>query len=69
MYDNRYLMLLYDLTLDNAASGHTSPEENGNIRIEFTFKKALKQAITCLLYQEYYDYVLVDSLRNVTTDF
>jgi hypothetical protein len=45
MYINGYFMLLYDLTPDQAASGHTSPEENSNIRIEFIFKEALKQAI------------------------
>jgi hypothetical protein len=63
-------MLLNDLTPDHAASeGHTSHVDNGNIRIEFTFKEALKQAITCLLYLEYDNSVHVDSLRNVTTDF
>jgi hypothetical protein len=51
MYINGYFKLLHDLTPDQAASeGHTSPEDNGNIRIEFTFKEALKQAIACLLY-------------------
>jgi hypothetical protein len=72
MYISGYFMLLYDLTPDRAASeGHTSPVENGNIRIEFTFKEALKRVlkITCLLYLEYDNSVLVDSLRNVTTDF
>jgi hypothetical protein len=63
-------MLLYDLTPDHDASeGPTSPVENGNIRIEFTFKEALKQAITCLLYLEYDNSVRVDSLRTITTDF
>jgi hypothetical protein len=69
MYINGYFMLLYDLTPDQAASGHTLPEENGNISIEFTFKEALKQAITCLLHIEYDNSVHVDSLRNITTDF
>ena len=70
MYINGYFMLLFDLTPDLAASeGHTSPVEAGNIRIELTFKEALKQAITCLLYLEYDNSVRVDSLRTVTTDF
>jgi hypothetical protein len=60
-------MHLYDLTPDLAASeGHTSTVENGNIRIEFTFKEALTQAITCLLYLEYDNSVRVDSLRIIT---
>ena len=62
-------MLLFDLTPDLAASeGHTSPVESGNIRIELSFKEALKEAITCLLYLEY-NTVRVDSSRTVTTDF
>jgi hypothetical protein len=70
MYINGYFMLLYDLTPDMAASeGHTSPVEGGNIRIELTFKEALKEAITCLLYLEYDNSVRIDSLRTVSTDF
>jgi hypothetical protein len=63
-------MFLYDLTPDLAASeGHTSPVENGIIRIELTFKEALKEAITCLLYLERNNSVRVDSLKTVTTYF
>jgi hypothetical protein len=63
-------MLLYDLTPDQATlEGHTSPVGNGNIHIEFTFKEALKQPITCLLYLEYDNSLSVLSLRNVTTEF
>jgi len=70
MYISGYFMLLFDLTPDLAASeGHTSPVESGNIRIELSFKDALKKAVTCLLYLEYDNSVRVDSLRTVTTDF
>jgi hypothetical protein len=70
MYINGYFMLLYDLTPDLAASeGHTSPQEGGPIRIELTFKEALTEANTCLLYLEYDNSVRVDSTRTVTTDF
>jgi hypothetical protein len=70
MYNSGYFMLLFDLTPDLAASeGHTSPVEAGNIHIELTFKEALKEANTCLLYLEYDNSVRVDSLRTVTMDF
>jgi hypothetical protein len=70
MYINGYFMLLFDLTPDMAASeGHASPAENGNIRIECNFGKALTEAITCLLYLEYDNSVRIDKLRTVTTDF
>jgi hypothetical protein len=70
MYINGFFMFLYDLTPDLAAlEGHISPVEAGAIRIELTFKKALKEAITCLLYLEYDNFVRIDSLRTVTTDY
>jgi len=69
MYINGYFMLLYDLTPDMAASeGHASLAENGHIRIECNFGKALTESITCLLYPEYDNLIRIDSLRNVTTD-
>jgi len=43
--------------------------ESGNIRIELSFKEALKEAITCLLYLEYDNSVRVDSSKTITTDF
>jgi len=63
-------MVLFDLSPDLAASeGHTSPVESGNIRIELSFKEALKEAITCLLYLEYDNSVRVDSSKTITIDF
>jgi len=63
-------MLLFDLTPDRGASeGHTSHPENGNIRFESKFNKLLPEAITCQLYLEFYNSVVVDFARNVTTDF
>ena len=70
MYINGYFMLLYDLTPDRAASeGHTSHQDNGNVRIELTFAKPLPDAITCLIYLEYDGTVLIDDKRLVTTDY
>ena len=69
MYVAGYFMLLFDLTPDRGASeGHTSHLDSGNIRIELKFKKALTDAIPCLLYLQY-NYVRVVSSRIVTTDF
>jgi len=61
---------VYDLTPDLAASeGHALPPTNGDIRIDLKFAKALPEAVTCLLYLEYDNSVLIDLARNVTTDF
>jgi len=63
-------MIVYDLTPDLAASeGHASPPTDGDIRIDLTFAKALQEAVTCLLYLEYDNSVLIDFARNVSTDF
>ena len=70
MYINGYFMLLFDLTPDRGASeGHTSHPENGSIRIELKFNKPLPEAITCLLYLEFDNSVLIDFEPTVTTDF
>ena len=65
-----YFMLVFDLTPDRAASeGHSSNPENGHIRIEAKFDKALPDLVTCILYLEYDNFVRIDLLRNVTTDY
>jgi len=70
MYINGYFMLILDFTPDRGAlESHTSHPENGNIRIELKFNKPLPEAITCLLYLEFHNSVLVDFARTLTTDF
>jgi len=62
-------MLLFDVTPDRAASEeHTSHQDNGNVRIELKFAKALPVVITCLIYLEYDGTDLIDYKRVVTTD-
>jgi len=63
-------MLVFDLIPDLAASeGHTSDPLTGNIRLELKFGKDLPNPISVLLYLEYDNSVLIDALRNVTTDY
>jgi len=65
-----YFMLLFDLTPDRGASeGHQSHPENGCIRIELKFNKPLPEAITCLLYLEFDNSVLIDFEPTFTTAF
>jgi len=69
MYINGNFMLLFYLTPDRGASeGHTSYPENGNIRIVLKLKQPLPEAITCLLYLEFDNLVLIDFTRTFTTD-
>jgi len=70
MYINGYFMLLFHLTSDRSASeGHTSHPETDNISIDLKFNMPLLEVITCLLYLEFDNSVLIDFSRNVTTDF
>jgi len=70
MYIYCYLILLFDLTRNRGASeGQTSHTENGNIRIELKFDISLPEAITCLLYLEFDNSVLIDFERTITFDF
>jgi len=69
-YINGYFILVFDLTPDLAASGgHVSDPAHGNIRIEMKFGKALPDPLVCLLYLEFDGAVLIDSIRQVSTDF
>jgi hypothetical protein len=70
MYIAGYFMLLFDLTLDLAASeGHVSPTYTGNIRIEARFDKEIAYVITCVMYLDYYNSGRIDFARNIATDF
>ena len=53
MYIAGYFMLLFDLTPDLGASGHSSHMDNCTIRLELKFSKPLPDSITCLLYLEF----------------
>ena len=69
IYNAGYFMLLFDLTPDLSASGHSSHMDSGNIRLKFKFRNALPDSITCLLYLEYDNSIPVEFFRNVSTNF
>ena len=65
-----YFMLLFDLTLDQGASeAQASHPEQGNIRVDLKYAKPLPEMFTCLIYLEIDSAVLINSARNVTTDY
>jgi len=70
MFVNGYFKLLFDLTPDQGAlEAHTSYPEQGNIRVKLKFAKPLPEAMTCLLYLEFDNSVLINLARNFTTDY
>ena len=65
-----YFMLLFDLIPDRAASeGHFSLPDQGNIRLELQFDKALVDPVTCMLWLEYDNCDRIDQLRTLSVDF
>lgn len=65
-FDNGAFLLGFDLTSDlSASSDCTSLMNQGTIRIEGRFGKALPKTITCLIYCEYDAICEIDRLRNV----
>jgi len=70
MFVNGYFLLLCDLTPDQGISeAYTSHPGQGNIRVELKFAKPLPEVITCLLYLEFDNSVLINLARNITTDY
>jgi hypothetical protein len=68
-YIKGYFMLLFDLTPDLAASEeHASHPDNGHIRVELKFSKALPDPVSCLLYLEFEHSICADLQRTVSTD-
>ena len=68
-YINGSFMLVFYLRPDLSTSeGHTSDPVTGHIRLEVKFGKDLPDPISVLLYLEYDNSVLIEALRNVTTD-
>jgi len=70
IFINIYFVLLYVFIPERDASeGHTYHPEQGNIRVELKFVKPLSEAITCLLYLQFHNSILINLARNFTTDF
>jgi hypothetical protein len=63
-------MLVFDLTPDLGASGaHTSHFPQRSIQIDLPFAEALPDTVTFLMYLEFHNYVQINALKQVFTDF
>lgn len=69
-FDNGFFILAFDLTADHSYNSSCGNLLNdGNIRIEGRFTKALPETITCIVYTEYDAVVEINKERNVFTSF
>jgi len=66
MFTKGYYILGFDLTPDREADEeHISLPRQGNVRIEARFKKALPEAVTCILYAEFPGHIEIDEARSI----
>lgn len=60
----------YDLTPDLSASqDHISIQKSGVLRLELNYSKPLPKSIKVILYAEFENFINIDYLRNVYTDY
>jgi hypothetical protein len=70
-FQNGAFFLAVNLKPDHAdgCSEHLEVVERGPVRVEFTFKTALSEAISVLVFSQYDSLLMVDKDRQITTDF
>lgn len=69
LYDKGAFMLAFDLTADHSYDSHYNNLLNqGTLRIEGRFEKALADAVTCLVYCEFDATLHIDRNRNITSN-
>uniref|UniRef100_A0A336MPY8 CSON004537 protein n=1 Tax=Culicoides sonorensis TaxID=179676 RepID=A0A336MPY8_CULSO len=66
LYKDCYFLLMFDLTADHSYNSDCTHMFNeGTVRIEGTFKEALPETVTCLLYCEFDALMEIDKNKNV----
>ncbi len=66
LYEECYFLLMFDLTADHSYNSDCAHIFNeGTVRIEGSFKEALPEPITCLLYCEFDALMEIDKNKNV----
>ena len=69
-YISGYCLWGYDLTPDQGSEeGQLHPIRTGNLRVELQFAKALPGVINVIVFAEFDNQILINSLREVITDY
>ena len=69
-YKNGYFFMLYDMTPDsNLGSGNVNIKKPGNLRLELSFKSALKTTVNVLLYAIYDSKIEIAQLTDVLAGY
>ena len=60
---------MFNLNAELTDGEHTEAIQRGSVRIEARFSEALVNPITCLVFSEYDNLILIDKERNVSLDY
>jgi hypothetical protein len=67
-WENGYTLFCYDLTSDLCSGDHIDLATRGTLSLDLTFKSALQNAQSCVVYMEYQNIVEVTKDRKVIID-
>ena len=62
-------LFVFNLNAELTDGEHTEAIQRGSVRIETRFSAALANPITCLVFSEYDNLILIDKERNVSLDY
>lgn len=68
-FRNGSTLFVFNLNADLTDGDHTEVMKRGSVRIEVRFGAALANPITCLVFSEYDNLILIDKERNVSLDY
>lgn len=69
-YPNGYCLYAFDLSPDLSASeSHTSPQQQGSVRLELGFNAPLAQVVNVVVHAEYADVMEIDRDRQVMIQY
>lgn len=69
-WQNGFALYPFDLTPDlSAHEQHWCIQEQGNLRLEVGFEKALTEAVTVIVYAEFRDVLEIDKTRECSLDY
>ncbi|XP_035230578.1 uncharacterized protein F54H12.2-like [Stegodyphus dumicola] len=64
-----HALYAFDLTPDLCNDSHLNLQQQGNLRVELKFSKALTETISVLIYAEFENVIEINKSRHVLCDF
>jgi hypothetical protein len=68
-FANGNTFIAFDLTPDQCNGWHEHPKKLGVIDLHLSFKKALAETITVIIYSSFENRIFIDRYKNFATDY